>query len=75
MKLLVIAMRVGEVSERRSRKHEPASKSNERGRGIREREARNVKPLVIAMRVGEVLEKGSQKHETASESNVSGRVI
>ena len=37
MKLLVIAMRVVEVLEKGSNKHETASKSNESKRGIRER--------------------------------------
>ena len=37
MKLLVKAMKVREVLEKGRREHETASKSNERGRGIRER--------------------------------------
>ena len=37
MKLLVIAMRVGEVLEKGSEKHETASKRNESMRVIRER--------------------------------------
>ena len=37
MKLLVIGMRVGERLEKGSREHETATKSNEMGRGIRER--------------------------------------
>ena len=36
MKLLVIAMRVGEVLEKRSKEHETASKRNESWRVIRE---------------------------------------
>ena len=36
MKLLVIAMRVGEVLEKGSKEHETASKSNESWRVIRE---------------------------------------
>ena len=35
MKLLVIAMRVGEVLEKGSKKHEPASKSYKSKRGIK----------------------------------------
>ena len=37
MKLLVKAMKVREVLEKGSREHKTAAKSNERGRGIRER--------------------------------------
>ena len=37
MKLQVKAMRVREVLEKGSKEHETATKSNERGRGIRER--------------------------------------
>ena len=37
MKLLVKAMRVREVLEKGNKEHDTASKSNERGRGIRKR--------------------------------------
>ena len=37
MNLLVKAIRVGEKLVKGSREHETATKSNERGRGIRER--------------------------------------
>ena len=37
MKLQVKAMRVREVLEKESKEHETGNKSNERGRGIRER--------------------------------------
>ena len=40
MKLQVNGIRVRELLEKGSREHETATKSNERGRGIRERKQR-----------------------------------